>query len=554
MKRILLVVSLVVVLGVSLTHLYGWGAITGFNTHGVILQAAFNLLSKDPAFNAKIFPTLDKISAHEGVYVSGEDGFITGPGPDSEGKTKYTDHYYNPQTGSGNAPGAAVRHFREIIPALQREDASAKAKDFAWGAHFTADVSVIYHAVGMDFDAFDAEYTRQKPTGKFILPTTISGDRYPLSYGMVFEHSSDFLAEAEAYRNAQAKDATVDWFDPWYWNGYLSSDKRSSHVSWEAWVRDKIDITGLGYSDNWDNPEPSFDNYLENQCTQVMKMVQGAALKTWINTRDFAKYSMPPLQEATKNVATFWRASISALSLEYDIEPSGSSPDGETKAFRISAKNIVNKATETAQKAQLRLFLSGARLIGGEPVQDIGDIPAGVAVDKGEWEIEYDDGVSIDDLTIRIELIAKYEKTPDLQYASVHVGGTDVENSIILVMDASGSMAGKKIADAKSRAVSQISRLDSKTEVALVVFSDCGNIDLVCPFLLATPVNIPRLKTAIESIRTRGSTPLAAALAFARNHMRKSARAQNQSLILLSDGEETCQGDPVAEARALNED
>jgi hypothetical protein len=131
-------------------------------------------------------------------------------------------------------------------------------------------------------------------------------------------------------------------------------------------------------------------------------------------------------------------------------------------------------------------------------------------------------------------------------------GGGSLENSIVLVIDASGSMGGKKIEDAKRSAIDQIQKRDENSEIAIVVFSDCNAINLVCPFLTASSANIPRLRAAVEAISVQGSTPLAAAVRFATEYMRKEARGKNQSLILLSDGTETCSGNPVEEAREIN--
>lgn len=125
-----------------------------------------------------------------------------------------------------------------------------------------------------------------------------------------------------------------------------------------------------------------------------------------------------------------------------------------------------------------------------------------------------------------------------------------VENSIVILIDASGSMQGGKISSAKTTAARQIARLGPETELAVIAFS--GNSTRT-PFLAMTPSGRSRAISAVNSITADGGTPLAAAIRNAGSFIRGSANGSNITLIILSDGEETEGGDPPAEIRRLND-
>ena len=111
-----------------------------------------------------------------------------------------------------------------------------------------------------------------------------------------------------------------------------------------------------------------------------------------------------------------------------------------------------------------------------------------------------------------------------------------ITKSIILLFDASGSMADdNKIVNAKSAANLAIRDLSDTTEIALIVFSDCGKIDVVQPFT----TNKNSIASKIDQIIPEGSTPLADALDFANNY-KKNARSNERTIVLFTDGIETC--------------
>jgi hypothetical protein len=123
---------------------------------------------------------------------------------------------------------------------------------------------------------------------------------------------------------------------------------------------------------------------------------------------------------------------------------------------------------------------------------------------------------------------------------------TGASKSIVILFDASGSMGDDgKIDAAKASVRSVLSQIAADTEVALIVFYDCGSIVVENEFTTATAA----ILTKVEAITPSGSTPLADAITFAKEYIEKNASSTTARLVILSDGEETCGGDPVSAAR-----
>ncbi|MDJ0758160.1 MAG: VWA domain-containing protein [Woeseiaceae bacterium] len=121
-------------------------------------------------------------------------------------------------------------------------------------------------------------------------------------------------------------------------------------------------------------------------------------------------------------------------------------------------------------------------------------------------------------------------------------------NDLILVLDASNSMWGQidgenKIVIAR-RAVGQlIDELPDDTEVGLVAYGhrtegDCEDIETLAD---VQPIDKDDLKSTINSVSPKGKTPITASLEVAFDLIDPESRA---SVILISDGLETCSRDP----------
>ncbi|REJ78406.1 MAG: VWA domain-containing protein [Acidobacteria bacterium] len=145
-----------------------------------------------------------------------------------------------------------------------------------------------------------------------------------------------------------------------------------------------------------------------------------------------------------------------------------------------------------------------------------------------------------------LDLIAQGERLP------AEVTSRRVE----LVFDASGSMhqrVGEKtrIEIAKEVVKDLIGKLPDETEVGMRVFGhrrkgDCSDIEMVAPF---AQINKARLTSQVDAIDAIGITPLAASLRMVGQDMANFSG--NTTLVVLTDGNEQCRGNPVAEVKKL---
>ncbi|WP_377510292.1 VWA domain-containing protein [Octadecabacter sp. R77987] len=140
---------------------------------------------------------------------------------------------------------------------------------------------------------------------------------------------------------------------------------------------------------------------------------------------------------------------------------------------------------------------------------------------------------------------------------------------LILAIDASGSMAGSlggetKMEIAKREAVSFLADLDENIAVGLVVYGhrgnngqdgkaeSCASSELIHGF----DVDRADLAMSIEGLSPTGWTPMGGVLAYAGEILSTLPEPDGEDVLapviyLISDGEETCDGDPVSSAAAL---
>lgn len=129
------------------------------------------------------------------------------------------------------------------------------------------------------------------------------------------------------------------------------------------------------------------------------------------------------------------------------------------------------------------------------------------------------------------------------------VGGAP--HSLLIILDSSSSMGdpfegSTKISVAKQVLSDLVSDLPDGMNVALRVFGRCEYSKLL---VRMSPLNRALLHAEIAGIKTGGKTPIAYTLGKAE---RDFADITDQKRILLvSDGQETCGGDPVQAARDL---
>ena len=126
----------------------------------------------------------------------------------------------------------------------------------------------------------------------------------------------------------------------------------------------------------------------------------------------------------------------------------------------------------------------------------------------------------------------------------------------LFILDASGSMGGQagaqtKIDAAKSVLAQVVPAVAPEVKIGLAAYGhrradDCADIEVLVP-----PGNEDRaaLMGRIAALQPKGMTPISAAVAQVADLLK--GRDAETTIVLVSDGQETCGGDPCAVVRAL---
>lgn len=131
-------------------------------------------------------------------------------------------------------------------------------------------------------------------------------------------------------------------------------------------------------------------------------------------------------------------------------------------------------------------------------------------------------------------------------------------HNVLLILDISGSMnsplGGKpRIVIAKRILKKYIDSLPRNMKVGFVIYgkSSCGDdsIELIAPI---GRVSRSALKSRIDTLTPKGLTPIAMTLNKSIEYF-KGFEKDNNNLILISDGAESCGGDPFTAIRALKD-
>ena len=128
----------------------------------------------------------------------------------------------------------------------------------------------------------------------------------------------------------------------------------------------------------------------------------------------------------------------------------------------------------------------------------------------------------------------------------------------MFVVDGSGSMWGQidgvaKIVTAREVMSTLIDDLNDSVEVGLVSYGhrqkgECGDIETLIPL---GPLDRTAIKSAVNNISPKGKTPLSAAVVKAAEELRYTE--ERATVILVSDGRETCDMDPCAIGNELEQ-
>jgi len=136
-------------------------------------------------------------------------------------------------------------------------------------------------------------------------------------------------------------------------------------------------------------------------------------------------------------------------------------------------------------------------------------------------------------------------------------GGSGAAN-IMFILDASGSMWGEvegrdKIAIAKEVMAGLIRDLPDNTRAGLVAYGhrrkgDCQDVEELVPI---GPLDRDTLIRTIQGLSPKGKTPITRSVRVTAEKLK--ALEDETTIILVSDGRETCGGDPCALVRELKE-
>ena len=136
------------------------------------------------------------------------------------------------------------------------------------------------------------------------------------------------------------------------------------------------------------------------------------------------------------------------------------------------------------------------------------------------------------------------------------------DRSVLLILDASGSMNAKlpngetRIAVAQRAIKGVAGFVPGQAQLSLRMYGaqsaahqkNCQDTNLAVPFGTASANGGP-ITVAVDATKAQGYTPIAYSLDKAANDF--PAEAKERVIVLVSDGKETCQGDPVVAAKAL---
>jgi len=140
--------------------------------------------------------------------------------------------------------------------------------------------------------------------------------------------------------------------------------------------------------------------------------------------------------------------------------------------------------------------------------------------------------------------------------ALVPAGAQEAGGKVLFILDASGSMWGEvkgedKIAVAKRVMTDLVRQLPDGLEAGLEIYGhrrkgDCQDIEIVAP---PARGNRDAMIRQIEAIAPKGMTPITGSLQVAAEALRGTE--QQTSIVLVSDGEESCEADPCAAVEAI---
>jgi Ca-activated chloride channel family protein len=108
------------------------------------------------------------------------------------------------------------------------------------------------------------------------------------------------------------------------------------------------------------------------------------------------------------------------------------------------------------------------------------------------------------------------------------------EHTAVVVLDRSGSMAGRRLAAAKRALLDLVARLDGRDSFGLVVFDHSAQV--VIPAGRVSDLGRDRIRSAIASVQPGGMTDMSSGYLRGLQEARRVAGPAGATVILLSDG------------------
>lgn len=157
----------------------------------------------------------------------------------------------------------------------------------------------------------------------------------------------------------------------------------------------------------------------------------------------------------------------------------------------------------------------------------------------------------------------------DFNFGGEYCSGSQSEGlsdaNIIVILDSSGSMAdqmggSEKIDIAKTAVSNFLTKLPPGVNTGLIVYGHKGSNSTADKSLSCKGIeeivklgknNNSNIISAMKSFNPKGWTPIAGSLDFVKNIFLKNGTNSKNYLILVSDGAESCDGDPLSSAEEL---
>jgi hypothetical protein len=136
------------------------------------------------------------------------------------------------------------------------------------------------------------------------------------------------------------------------------------------------------------------------------------------------------------------------------------------------------------------------------------------------------------------------------------------DRSVLLILDSSGSMAARlpsgetRMEVARRAMKGVVGTIPGKAQLSLRLYGaqspardrNCQDTNVAVPFALAE-TNVGAIASSVETTKANGYTPIALSLQQAASDFPDDGK--ERVIVLVSDGKETCEGDPAVAAKAL---